>query len=227
MTPSCSSSASADSQAPQGHPGTPGPGTARPGRSSRPRSPSLARAPRWPTTQPPPNSSSSAAPSQAPESRGYLDLGRHHLDPASPRARQPSGRRGSMAYDPATSQLVLFGGVGQDGRTPGPGTAPPGPSSHRRQAHLSQLGPWPMTRPPPSSSFRRHWQRPVPGDTWIWDGTNWTQQPPASPSFRDTPPWPMTRPPPSSYSSAGIPRVRRRMTPGPGTAPPGPSRHPR
>jgi hypothetical protein len=55
----------------------------------------------------------------------------------SPAISPPPSEMASMAYDPATGQLVLFGGVGQ-----------------------GQTG--------------------IMGDTWIWDGTTWTQQSPAT-----------------------------------------------
>ena len=67
--------------------------------------------------------------------------------------------------------------------TPGPGTAPPGPSSTRPPARLP--GParrWPTTRPPAtwSCSAAINSSDPVFNDTWTWDGTTWTKQHPAT-----------------------------------------------
>ena len=96
-----------------------------------------------------------------------------------------------MAYDPATSQLVLFGGGGQDGL--------PGDTWTWDGTTWTQLAP---AASPPPRQFEVMAYDPATsqlvlfggsgrggslGDTWIWDGTTWTQQaPPASPSFRDT-----------------------------------------
>ena len=135
--------------------GTPGPGTAPPGPSRHPR-----RAPRpalrldglRPGHRP-------ARPLRRRTARmatwGHLDLERHHLDRAVTRDKPASPLAASMAYDPATSQLVLFGGHGAaaslgdtwtwDGTTwtqQTPATSPTARMSPR----------WPMTQPPPSSS---------------------------------------------------------------------------
>ena len=45
----------------------------------------------------------------------YLDLGRRHLDPAIARGKPPGPLWSLDAHHPATSQLVLFGGIGLDG----------------------------------------------------------------------------------------------------------------
>ena len=67
------------------------------------------------------------------------------------------------------------------------------------------------------------------GGTWTWDGSTWTKQSPAaSPPARSTRRWPTTRPPaPSSCSAASASKAVFSVTPGPGTARPGPSRRPR
>ena len=98
-----------------------------------------------------------------------------------PATSPPARYDAAMAYDAATGTVVLFGGGGAAPAcsvTPGPGTAPPGPSSTRRPARPpASARRWPTTRPPaPVGAVRR----PRPGidclgDTWTWDGTTWTQ----------------------------------------------------
>ena len=133
---------------------TPGPGTAPPGRVDPGHEPPRPAAPRWPTTRPPASWCSSAARRRSNFLQRHLDLERHHLDRAEsrPRARPPA-ICASMAYDPATGQLVLFGG--DDGSVLGdtwtwngttwtaavPGDQPARPPSGRR---------WPTTRAPAS-----------------------------------------------------------------------------
>ena len=89
----------------------------------------------------------------------------------------PSDRDGaSMAYDPGTGQLVLFGGNdGGPSQTPGPGTARAGPSNRLRRAHPRAATPrWPTTRARASSSFSAattavaRSQTPGPGRAPTW-----------------------------------------------------------
>ena len=96
--------------------------------------PRPALTPPWPTTRPPARWCCSAGPTPPAPPGRHLDLERHHLDRTVPgHAARPPGAYASMAYDPATGDMVLFGGYGPAAPwpTPGPGTAPPGPSSRR------------------------------------------------------------------------------------------------
>ena len=99
--------------------------------------------------------------------------------------------RASMAYDAATRTVVLFGGGARRRRSaiPGPGTAPPGPSSTPRPARPpGSTRRWPTTRPPaPWSCSAASAATTTLGDTWTWDGSTWTKQHPAtSPPARDS-----------------------------------------
>ena len=129
-----------------------------------------------------------------------VDVGWHHLDRAvtgHQPTRQPQDA--SMAYDPATGQLVLFGGVGQgqsgilgdtwtwDGTTWTRAVTPP------RAPRRGQARPWPMTRLPSQLVlFGGGGPNGDLADTWTWDGTTWTQQTPA------------TSPSPRLYASLGL-----------------------
>jgi eukaryotic-like serine/threonine-protein kinase len=111
------------------------------------------------------------------------------LEPAtSPPARYDA----SMAYDPATRELVLFGGFGADDNSNNlndtwtwngttwtqqhPGASPPvrvnaGLAYDPANGGLVLFGgtaPAPFGQPAPVSAFL--------ADTWIWNGTTWTQQ---------------------------------------------------
>ena len=196
----------------------PGSGTAPPGlnRPPRPARPP-GRARRWPTTRPPAPWSCSAAQPQRPLPRRHLGLERLDLDPAAPRD-QPARRGGaSMAYDAATGTVVLFGGengAATPSATPGSGTAPPGPSSPPRPARPP--GPsrrWPTTRPPATWSCSAASQAAALGDTWVWNGSTWTQQAPRHQPARPggARRWPTTRPPATWSCSAAATSTQRRF----------------
>ena len=166
------------------------------------------------------------------EPQRHLDLGRHHLDEQSP-ATSPSPRIfASMAYDPATGDMVLFGGSSGATYRNDTWTWPDGTHTWTQQS--------PATSPPARWGASMAYD-PATGDmvlfggynsagtgqtndTWTWNGTTWTQQSPATtPPPASTPPWPTTRPPGTWSSSAAQPAPVSSATPGPGTAPPGPS----
>ena len=86
-----------------------------------------------------------------------------------------------MAYDAATGTAVLFGGstVGQYSATPGPGTAPPGPSRPRRPARPPGLAA--MAYDAATSTAVLFGGQDSTGQlvdgTWTWDGSDWTSRP--------------------------------------------------
>jgi uncharacterized protein (TIGR03437 family) len=103
----------------------------------------------------------------------------------------PSGRYGhAMAYDSAHSQVVLFGGAdannnpvptvlgdtwiwdGANWTQKFPQTSPP-PRFQHAMAYDSVRGKVVLYGGMSSNSFSD-----VLGDTWVWDGTNWTQESP-------------------------------------------------
>ncbi|MGB7266476.1 MAG: kelch repeat-containing protein, partial [Terracidiphilus sp.] len=115
----------------------------------------------------------------------------------SPAASPPARLGASMAYDAATGQVVLFSGWGTGGSTllsdtwvwnginwteESPATSPAarGYASMVYDAALGQVvlfGGVGNTAPGSNGFFN---------DTWVWNGTNWTQESPAtSPSGRD------------------------------------------
>ena len=112
-----------------------------------------------------------------------------NVTPTSP-AESPSARAGaSMAYDPHTGQLVLFGGDGGNGdgladtwiwdgsgwKNVTPATSP-GARGSASLAYDPGTGQLILF-----GGLLEH----VLGDTWTWDGTTWTQLTPAtSPSAR-------------------------------------------
>ena len=105
----------------------------------------------------------------------------------------PARADAAIAYDPATQSTVLFGGLNEGGsvygdtwtwdgkwRAMSPATSPsprqgPGMASDEATGSIVLFGgsTYPFEA---GAAF---------GDTWTWDGTNWTQQfPPVSPSPR-------------------------------------------
>jgi uncharacterized protein (TIGR03437 family) len=103
----------------------------------------------------------------------------------------PSGRYGhAMAYDSAHSQVVLFGGAdannasvptvlgdtwiwdGTDWTQKSPQTSPP-PRFQHAMAYDSARGKVVLYGGLSSNSFSD-----TLGDTWVWDGANWTQESP-------------------------------------------------
>ena len=114
----------------------------------------------------------------------------------APATSPPARYDAAMAYDPATRQLVLFGGFGAadnsddlndtwtwNGTTwkkATPANSPPvrvtaGLAYDPANAGLvlfGGLGPAPFGQQAPPSAFLN--------DTWIWNGSNWTQQRPAA-----------------------------------------------
>lgn len=112
-------------------------------------------------------------------------------------ATSPSARiDASMAYDPATGNLVLFGG-----KLPGNGRVYNGTWTWNGTTWIRQF---PKSSPPARYAASVAYDpatgnvvlfgglsgsNRVLGDTWTWDGTTWTKQAPAtSPPARDSAP---------------------------------------
>ena len=102
----------------------------------------------------------------------------------APAVSPPARSSASMAYDPATSQLVLFGGYGQSGLLgdtwtwDGSNWAELSPA-----ASPSARGGSSMAYDPATSQlvlFGGGYATTLLADTWTWDGTTWTQQSPAT-----------------------------------------------
>ena len=131
---------------------TPGPGTAPPGPSCHPTtSPTPATAPRWPTTRPPALVLFGGSDDSGGDSRRHLDLERHDLDRASPATSPPPA---TAPRWPTTRPPASWSSSGAApaaiSPTPGPGTAPPGPSCRRPPRRPPASARWPTTRPPPT-----------------------------------------------------------------------------
>ena len=93
---------------------------------------------RWPTTRPPATWSCSAATASTLGDTWTWDGTTWTQQAPGDQPARPG--RASMAYDAATGTVVLFGGCCSPAAcsaTPGPGTAPPGPSSTRRGQPLA------------------------------------------------------------------------------------------
>ncbi len=148
----------------------------------------------------------------------------HQLSPTN----SPSARNGaSMAYDPATGQLVLFGGVttnsylndtwtwnGSNWTQFAPATSPPA-RAYATMAYDSGTGQLVLFGGYNGGNL---------GDTWTWNGLTWTQLNPAtSPSGR----YEASMAYDTCHAATGALRwlqtAATSATPGPGTAPPGPS----
>ena len=145
-----------------------------------------------------------------------------------PATSPPARSLASMAYDAATGNVVLFGGVGRDGGASGdtwvwdgttwtqqhPATSPPARAA-ASMAYDAATGNVVLF----SARFG------VPGDTWAWDGTTWTQQHPAtSPPRRFDASMAYDAATGNVVLFGGLNRRDRlSAAPGPGTARPGPS----
>ena len=133
----------------------------------------------------------------------------------SPATNPPARAGASMAYDPATGNMVLFGGFSSSDRalgTPGPGTARRGVRRPRRTSPSARISAS-MAYDPATGDVVLFGGTAADfdplGDTWTWNGTTWTQQSPAtSPPARSPPRWPMTRPP-AAWSCSGAGRRQR------------------
>ena len=128
----------------------------------------------------------------------------------------------SMAFDTATSQLIMVGAVsGDEGEETWLWDGTNWDSSHRRHPRRPGSGPRsPTTRLPASCSCRGHGAgRTYLNDTWEWTGTTWSNITPVDPipgarALR----WRMTRRPASSSSTAARTGPTW-TTPGAGTQP--------
>jgi hypothetical protein len=103
----------------------------------------------------------------------------------APATSPPPRYEASMAYDAATSDVVLFGGVNAAGRYLGttwiwdgstwtrqfPKIAPP-PRGHASMAYDAATSTVVL--------FGGRNKHGILGDTWTWDGTTWTQHAPAT-----------------------------------------------
>lgn len=113
-----------------------------------------------------------------------------------PATSPPFGFASAMAYDPATRQIVLFGGqrgttysnstwvwTGSNWQQMTPTTVP----GAREGASMA----WdPATSQLVMFGGRQTGSAADFGDTWVWNGTNWLQQHPAtSPPARNPPSW--------------------------------------
>jgi hypothetical protein len=139
-----------------------------------------------PTASPSPAVSPSPSPSASPSSTAPA-CGAPTITPA---ASEPNLTRAAMAYDKATKQVILIGDVNQkpDSQTwawtpqtgwqqLAPATSPPGRTSANMAYDdaTAQIVLWGGQTATPVNSIL------VPlTDTWTWDGTNWTQQHPAT-----------------------------------------------
>ncbi len=121
----------------------------------------------------------------------------HGTEPTGPSVpgHQPSGPLcASMAYDPGTGQLVLFGGGnGAPSATPGPGTADwtqPSPAAGPpARVRVDGLRPGHRSRP---LRRLRQWRTSRHLDV---ERSNWTSSPRRPPLRPVPPPWPTTRHP--------------------------------
>ncbi len=124
----------------------------------------------------------------------HLDLEREHLDEARPGHTSPSRYEASMAFDPATGNMVLFGGAGTTFNFPDTWTWGFSPQPASTWTKLSPATS-PTSRDGPSMAFDPATANLVLfggsdggylGDTWTWNGTTWTKlSPPTSPTARE------------------------------------------
>src|SRR5215470_17561644 len=125
----------------------------------------------------------------------------------APAASPPGRRCASMAYDAATSNVVLFSGEGF--------------ASYLGDTWTWDGSTWTKQAPAASPSAREFAPMAYDaatrnivlfgggvfesnlGDTWTWDGSTWTKQAPAAhPSPGRARRWPTTRPPGTSSCTA-------------------------
>jgi hypothetical protein len=106
--------------------------------------------------------------------------------PLSPVDNPPTRGDGAMAYDYATQQIVLFGGVsgngylddtwtwnGENWTEQTPATSPSARGyTEEEMAYDSNLGELVL--------FGGHTSSGVLNDTWVWDGSTWSELPPAA-----------------------------------------------
>ena len=125
-------------------------------------------------------------------------------------ATSPSARiAASMAYDPATGNMVLFGGRANNFNPLGDTWTWNGTTWSRVSPAMSPPARYgaSMAYDPATGNMvlfggRANNVNPL-GDTWTWNGTTWSQSSPAtSPPPASPPRWPMTRPP-GTWSSSG------------------------
>ena len=106
----------------------------------------------------------------------------------TPSTSPPPLAEGSLAYDPASGQLVLFGGIDSGGNSlsatwvwTGTNWISQSPASSPPARHGATLGYDPSTDQlilfggSDTSGIT-----PMPSNTWAWDGTNWTQLAPST-----------------------------------------------
>ncbi len=151
----------------------------------------------------------------------------------------PAARSGAaLAYDPASAQLLAFGGLAGGGSDDAdtwslvpPAPTSPGWAQVNTAAAPSQRGVAMEAYDPATAQLVLFGGSgaAVYNDTWTWSGTSWTQvddtsDPGCSSTCTSSPPsatrgrWPTTRRRASSSSSAGRSRGPTATTPGTGTA---------